>query len=106
MAAKAGPGENANVNVIAPDGGAKGQEEEGEGVPPAKGDVEPARPPLKQTLSGDMQDEPESMLTKEEQERLDEELSIPGSFDLSDPPRQGEGESSWGDMFKKLRLKQ
>lgn len=70
------PGENANVQVT---------------PPPAVKAPEPER----------MVEEPQSVVGGEEEE----ELRIPGSFDLSDPAPAG-GESSWGDMLRKMHLKQ
>lgn len=48
-----------------------------------------------------LHDEPESILDPDEEE---EELRIPGSFDLSGPPQNRGNAKSWGDMLRNLRI--
>jgi hypothetical protein len=87
-----GPGENANVQVT---------------PPPPPHDAHPA------PQAGALVDEPESdlkpadgkahaaQLTAEEEE----ELRMPGSFDLAGPTRTDEEVGGWGDMLRKMHLK-
>lgn len=116
-----GPEDNVNVTVTAPEENLIGGERRDPGKPsqehelvreheghPALHDKVPS-PLLSdeeqqgQLAKGDvMTEEPESTLTDDEEE----ELRVPGSFDLSGPPQQHEGAGSWGDMLRKLRLTQ
>ncbi|KAJ6551840.1 kinase-like domain-containing protein [Mycena capillaripes] len=59
----------------------------------------PPPPPLP---APELVDEPQSTAAKGAEE--EEELRIPGSFDLSGPP--AEGESSWADMLRKMTIRQ
>ncbi|KAJ7244383.1 kinase-like domain-containing protein [Mycena haematopus] len=70
------PGENANVQVI---------------PPPDVG-------------SGPLVEEPESDVKPGEEVKVEEEeLRIPGSFDLAGPVQTGD-ETSWGDMLRKMHI--
>ncbi|KAK7052524.1 kinase domain-containing protein [Favolaschia claudopus] len=72
-------------------------------------------PAAEEGEEGQFVDEPESDATGQEEVvkkakakvRADEEeeLAMPGSFDLSGPPREtGEGDGSWGDMLRRMNL--
>ncbi|KAJ7808421.1 CAMK/CAMK1 protein kinase [Mycena olivaceomarginata] len=86
-----GPGENANVQV----------------TPPPPHDAHPA------PRTGALVDEPESDLKPEEGKahaapltaEEEEELRMPGSFDLAGPTRTDEEVGGWGDMLRKMHLK-
>lgn len=73
------PGSNANVQVIPPE----------------------AEPLMVDEPESDVKEEKSAAKRKEDEE----ELNMPGSFDLSGPPT-AEGETSWGDMLRKMHLKQ
>lgn len=73
------PGSNANVQVIPPE----------------------AEPLMVDEPESDVKEEKAAAKRKEDEE----ELNMPGSFDLSGPPT-AEGETSWGDMLRKMHLKQ
>ncbi|KAJ7348004.1 CAMK/CAMK1 protein kinase [Mycena albidolilacea] len=89
-----GPGENANVQVT---------------PPPPPHDAHPAP----RAGAGALVDEPESDLKPEEGKahaaqltaEEEEELRMPGSFDLAGPTRTDEEVGGWGDMLRKMHLK-
>ncbi|KAJ7457229.1 CAMK/CAMK1 protein kinase [Mycena galericulata] len=86
------PGENANVRVTPPP------------PHPPTPQAEPQAEGPGAVGDGGQVEEPESVLAPGDEE---EELRIPGSFDISDPaPAGGESESSWGGMLRKMNLRQ
>ncbi|KAF7377992.1 Protein kinase domain-containing protein [Mycena sanguinolenta] len=81
------PGENANVQVIPPD--AEPRSRASTGSVPMVEEPEEAKPA----------EEGKAVLVEEE------DLRMPGSFDLSGPVRTGD-ETTWGDMLRKMHLRQ
>ncbi|KAJ6551837.1 hypothetical protein B0H19DRAFT_1264465 [Mycena capillaripes] len=65
--------------------------------------VQVTPPPPPPPPAPELVDEPESTVAKGAEE--EEELRIPGSFDLSDPA-PAEGESSWAYMLRKMTIRQ
>ncbi|KAJ7721113.1 CAMK/CAMK1 protein kinase [Mycena metata] len=84
-----GPGENKHVQVTPPP------------PHPAPGAAAEGVD-LEREKEGEVVDEPESVGVAVPDD--DEELRIPGSFDLSGPA-DGESEGGWGDMLRKMHLK-
>ncbi|KAJ7171144.1 CAMK/CAMK1 protein kinase [Mycena filopes] len=86
-----GPGENQHVQVTPPPPHAAG----------ATAGVD-----LEREKTGEVVEEPESIGGGPGAPAEDEELKIPGSFDLSEAaPVGGESEGGWGDMLRKMHLK-
>ncbi|KAJ7620963.1 kinase-like domain-containing protein [Roridomyces roridus] len=83
LSAQSGPGENQHVQVTAPDG------------------------VTAQDVNGQEVAEPESLLPPGSQNEDDDDLQMPGSFDLSGPPTaMGGALSGWGEMLRKMTIRE
>ena len=105
-----GPGSMEGQNLESKQGASKqamrqGLQREDEAVPrSSKANGTPKKEEVLMESPVQIHNEPESILQPSEEDD-DEDLRIPGSFDLSGPPQtRGPGET-WGEMFRRLSMK-